>query len=278
MYKSSLLDAAFSDHLPTLLCINSSVSRPQPTLITQHYFKQFSKARRFYCCSMVYNGHLWWSRWQERDAQPILFLDILNQHAPVRMVIVKKNPSSWITKAIRKEMDRWNSSSGFIPTTPPTLPRTSTRLNKIVWFGSSTRPSWTISIICCSRSCTHRPSGKHSSWLPLPHCVQSTGLLLLPIIPPSPTFLTTTLLPLAPTLWLLLCQQLLHLLSLLLPHSLTTFLPYPLSHSNYSWIVWANSLSSIKLKCATGLDHIPLTRLIVIHHQLLHHLSFFTVS
>ena len=40
--KVSVLDAAFSDHLPILLCINSSVVCPQPTLITQHSFKHWA--------------------------------------------------------------------------------------------------------------------------------------------------------------------------------------------------------------------------------------------
>ena len=35
--NSSLLGTAFSDHLPIVLCINSSLPRPQPTLITHHY-------------------------------------------------------------------------------------------------------------------------------------------------------------------------------------------------------------------------------------------------
>ena len=44
IFNSCVLDAAFSDHLPILLYINSSVSRSQPTLITRRSFKHFNKS------------------------------------------------------------------------------------------------------------------------------------------------------------------------------------------------------------------------------------------
>ena len=36
----------------------------------------------------------------------LLFVDILDKHAPMRTIRVKKKPYPWITKAIRNEMDR----------------------------------------------------------------------------------------------------------------------------------------------------------------------------
>ena len=41
--KSSVLSTSFSDHLPVLLQINSTIPCPQPTLITHRSFKHFNK-------------------------------------------------------------------------------------------------------------------------------------------------------------------------------------------------------------------------------------------
>ena len=108
--KVSVLDAAFSDHLPILLCITPSVVRPQPTLITHRSFKHFSMA----CFKEDLNAAPWcvMDIFEDPDDKTevfnLLFLDILDHHAPVRTVRVKKKPSPWITKAIRKEMGRRN--------------------------------------------------------------------------------------------------------------------------------------------------------------------------
>ena len=100
--KSSVLDTTYSDHLPILLCINSSVVRSQPTLITHCSFKHFSKASfqedltaAPWCVMDVFDDPD-----DKTEVFNLLFLDILDQHAPVRMVRVKKKPLPWITKAI----------------------------------------------------------------------------------------------------------------------------------------------------------------------------------
>ena len=118
--KVSVLDAAFSDHLPILLCINLPVVRPQPILITHHSFKHFSKASfqedltAAPCCVM----DIFDAPDGKTEVFNLLFLDILDHHAPVRTVRVKKKLSPWITKAIRKEMDRRNRLFRFYRRNP----------------------------------------------------------------------------------------------------------------------------------------------------------------
>ena len=136
--KVSVLDAAFSDHLPILLCINSSVVRPQPTFITHRSFKHFSKA--------CFNEDLTAAPWcvmdifddpdDKTEVFNLLFLDILDNHAPVRTVRVKKKPSPWITKAIRKEMDRRNRLFRFYRRNPTDAAWEiyKAQRNRVVWL------------------------------------------------------------------------------------------------------------------------------------------------
>ena len=86
--KSTVLGTAFSDHLPILLRINSSVARGQPTLITHRSFKHFSKAS--------FEDDLTAAPWCVMDVFEypddklevfnLLFMDILDKHAPMRTI------------------------------------------------------------------------------------------------------------------------------------------------------------------------------------------------
>ena len=66
----------------------------------------------------------------------LLFLNILDQHAPLRTVRVKKKPSPWITKAIRKEMDRRNRLFRFYRRnlTDAAWEIYKAQRNRVVWF------------------------------------------------------------------------------------------------------------------------------------------------
>ena len=120
--STSVLDTAFSDHLPILLRIDSSVPCPTPTLISYRSFKHFSKASFEEDLSAV--------PWCVMDAfdDPddkleafnLLFSDVLDQHAPVKTVRVQKKPSLWITKSVRKKMDRRNRLFWFYRRNPTT--------------------------------------------------------------------------------------------------------------------------------------------------------------
>ena len=106
--NSSVIDAAFSDHLPIFIRISSSVAKPQPSLITHRSFKHF--------CQATFEDDLSTAPWHVMDifedpddkleSFNLLFTEILDQHAPLKTIKVKKKPSPWISKSIRKEMDR----------------------------------------------------------------------------------------------------------------------------------------------------------------------------
>ena len=108
--KSLVLDHSFSDHLPILLCLNTSSPFSQPTLITHHSFKNFLESNFTSDLSCVP-----WSLLDIFDDPDdkvlifnLLFTNALDEHAPMKTIRIKKNPSPWITKKIRKEMDRRN--------------------------------------------------------------------------------------------------------------------------------------------------------------------------
>ena len=102
--NSRVLDSSFSDYLPILLHLCCTVPKPQPTLVTRRSFKNFTKS--------AFENDLSSVPWSVIDVLDdpddkvevfnILFTDILDYHAPMKTVRVKKNPTPWITKAIRK--------------------------------------------------------------------------------------------------------------------------------------------------------------------------------
>ena len=92
--KSFVLDSSFSDHLP-ILQLNCAVPKPPPTLITLHSFKFFLKSSFEEDLSAVP-----WSIIDvfddpddKVDAFNSLFIEVLDMHAPLKTVRVKKNPT-----------------------------------------------------------------------------------------------------------------------------------------------------------------------------------------
>ena len=136
--NSRVLDSSFSDHLPILLHLCCTVPKPPPTLVTRRSFKNFTKS--------AFENDLSSVPWSVIDVfdDPddkvevfnILFTDILDYHAPMKTVRVKKNPTPWITKAIRKEMDRRDRLFRFYRRNPTTASRDIFRAqrNRVVWL------------------------------------------------------------------------------------------------------------------------------------------------
>ena len=110
--ESHVLDLPISDHLPILLDIHCKVPKPPPpSLVTRRSYKNFSKSDFEKDLSFVP-----WSILDIFDNPDdkvhifnALFLDVLDMHAPLKTVRVKRNPAPWVTKSIRDEMDRRNS-------------------------------------------------------------------------------------------------------------------------------------------------------------------------
>ena len=108
--NSSVLDSPISDHLPILLKVDCNVPKRPPSLVTRRSFKNFSKS-----CFEKDLENVPWSViniFDNPDDQVsvfnTLFCEVLDRHAPLKTVRVKKNPAPWITKSIRDEMDRRN--------------------------------------------------------------------------------------------------------------------------------------------------------------------------
>ena len=136
--KSSVLNTSFSDHLPILLQINSTIPCPQPSLITHRSFKHFNQA------SFV--DDLYYIPWSILDifddpddkveAFNRLFTTVLDDHAPFKTVRIRKKPSPWITKNIRKEMDRRDRLYRFFHRNPtsPAWEIYKAQRNRVVWL------------------------------------------------------------------------------------------------------------------------------------------------
>ena len=106
--SSSVLQHSFSNHLPICLQIKCAFPSPPPSLVTHRSSKHFSKSSFEDDLSCVP-----WSIIDVFDdlndkveAFDFLFTDVLDCHAPLKTIRVRKNSSPWITKTIQKEMDR----------------------------------------------------------------------------------------------------------------------------------------------------------------------------
>ena len=136
--KSSVLSTSFSDHLPVLLQINSTIPCPQPTLITHRSFKHFNKTS--------FENDLSYIPWSILDifddpddkveAFNILFTNVLDDHAPVKTIRIRRKPSPWINKNIRKEMDRRDRLYRFFRRNPtsPAWEIYKAQRNRVVWL------------------------------------------------------------------------------------------------------------------------------------------------
>ena len=136
--KSLVLDSSFSDNLPILLQFDCAAPKPLPTLVSRRSFKHFSKANFEkdltsvpWCVLDVFDDPA-----DKVEAFNLLFTDILDLHAPVKTVRVKKNPTPWIDKNIRKEMDRRDRLYCFYRRNPSSASRDifKAQRNRVVWL------------------------------------------------------------------------------------------------------------------------------------------------
>ena len=105
--KSAVLDMTISDHLPIQLYINCNTPKPPSHVVTRRSFKNFSKESFEEDLSVVPWCLLDVFDHPEDKVEVFntLLLDVLNQHAPLKTVRIKKKPAPWITTSIRNEMD-----------------------------------------------------------------------------------------------------------------------------------------------------------------------------
>ena len=108
---SSVINWPISDHLPIIvLFIDWSIPNPPFKTITRRSFKNFDPTS--------FNEDLAAVPWflidlfDDIDDKVLtfnsLYCGVLDSHAPVKTVRVKKNCAPWISRSIRKEMDRRN--------------------------------------------------------------------------------------------------------------------------------------------------------------------------
>ena len=110
IYHSGVLDTAITDHLPIFLEISWKSIKPPAKFINRRSFKNFNKSE--------FKEDLSRAPWSLMDmfqspddklmVLESLLLDVLDLHAPVRAIRVKKNPAPWIDKTIRDDMDLRN--------------------------------------------------------------------------------------------------------------------------------------------------------------------------
>lgn len=124
---------------------------PQPSFVTHRSFKHF--------CVNSFKDDLSRVPWSvldvfddpddKADAFTLLFVDVLDDHAPSKTTRVKKNPSPWITKRYSKRWIGVIGSTGSFNEIPLPQHGTSTRPSGTVLFGYSGRRRLSFSTICC---------------------------------------------------------------------------------------------------------------------------------
>ena len=263
IHKARVLNTSFSDHLPILLQLNASISHPSsPTLVTLRSFKNFD--------SSYFEEDLSYVPWQIIDlfddpddkveVFTHLFVDILDKHAPFKTVRVKKNPTPWISKKIKKEMDRRDRLFRFYRRNPstPSLEIFKAQRNRIVWLqrkakieyfhrllNKSPHPStiWNTLKLATSSSSSSTSSTSTDRWSSFNSDSTTIANLLNShfasvssnTTPPTPDQTPT--------------------LSLRTPTPLLSFCP-----TTPQWC--EQTLSGLKPKCASGLDLLPSSSLI----------------
>ena len=108
--SSSVLDLAATDHLPIIMTTNWRKSKQSSRTVTRRCFKKFNE--------LNFLDDLKRFPWEEMnkltspDDKLIFFnevvTNILNYHAPVKQIRVRKDPVPWITSDIRDQMDKRN--------------------------------------------------------------------------------------------------------------------------------------------------------------------------
>ena len=247
--KSMVLDCAISDHLPILLDLALPVFKPAPRSIKRRSFKHFSEAD--------FVNDLWTVPWcivdlfddvdDKVSVFNTLFQEVLEVHAPIKSVRVKKNPAPWISKSIRDEMDKRNRLLKLHRRNPSSLlwAQFKAQRNRVVslqrqakkdyfyrLISSKTHPStlWkTLKLACRSDQMDSSTSGNtdHKTFANAlnAHFVSvSSGILS-----PDVTLATST--------------------------NATPDSVLSLSPTTPSWC--EETLSSFKPRCASGLDKIP---------------------
>ena len=136
--SSSVLQHSFSNHLPICLQIKCAVPSPPPSLVTHRSSRHFSKSSFEDDLSCVP-----WSIIDVFDdpddkveAFDFLFTDVLDCHAPLKTIRVRKNSSPWITKTIQTEMDRRDRLFRFYHRHPSTgaWDIFEAQRNRVVWL------------------------------------------------------------------------------------------------------------------------------------------------
>ena len=252
--KSQVLQSSFSDHLPILLEVKLLVPKPPPTLITRRSFKMFSQ-QKFLDDLKTTPWHvmdLFEDLDDKIDTFNKLFGEVLDTHAPLKTVRVKKNPTPWITKSIQDEMDRRDRLFRFYRRNPTSDSKNIYRAqrNRVVWlqrkakynyfhrlFKRNAQPSaiWNTLKLATSTF----PSSSWSSFNTDP--VRIANSL-------NNHFATVSSSNFAPS-----------------PDSLPPLQPFSPSILNLSKTTpdsVKDNLATLKRKCATGIDNIPSSALI----------------
>jgi hypothetical protein len=98
--NSSVLNLTISDHLPILLDVDCNVPKASPHIVTRRSCKHFSRT-----CFEKDLANVPWSVIDIFDSPDdkvdvfnSLFLDVLDLHAPLKTIRIKKKTAPWITK------------------------------------------------------------------------------------------------------------------------------------------------------------------------------------
>ena len=94
---------------------------------------------------------VWWC-WWKMSFFNTLFQEVLEVHAPIKSVRVKKNPAPWISKLIRDEMDKWKRLLELHPKhTHPLFCGHSSKHRETMWSPYRSKPKRSTSFASFSQ-------------------------------------------------------------------------------------------------------------------------------
>ena len=253
--NSSILNKSFSDHLPIRLRINMTEHHPQPSFVTHCSFKHF--------CVNSFKDDLSRVPWSvldvfddpgdKADAFTLLFVDVLDDHAPSKTTRVKKNPSPWITKTILKEMARRDRLHRFFRRNPTSAAWDiyKAQRNRVVWLQRKAKIEFF-----------------HNLLLKKPHPSSIWKTLRLATSSSSPSNDWSSFRAVSNTIANTLNNHFLSISSST-TSPIPAYTPHPVSQPTGTFSLsqptpdmCEQALASLKARCATGLDCIPSSALI----------------
>jgi len=110
--SSGVLTSSISDHNLIYLLLDLKVPRAKPSYVSIRSYKNYNPAKFLEDLQLVpfHMVNFFDDMSDQVDVYNILFLDVLNEHAPIRRIKIEAKPNPEI-KQLMKTRDNWHKSA-----------------------------------------------------------------------------------------------------------------------------------------------------------------------